>query len=112
MVFNIEGTPFGTLHHAGSFFFSADITSFPQIGADYKHLGAPFGTHFALLDSNDVHVLNMTDLFDTDLVSVGRPHFVVTQVVPLPPAILLLVSGMAPLVYALGTRKRRAPPTV
>jgi hypothetical protein len=107
MVFSIDGTPFGTLHHAGSFFFSADVTAFPQVGADYKHLGAPFGTHFALRDQNDVTVLNMTDLFDTDFVSIGRPHFVITQVVPLPSTILFLMSGIAPLMLALGKRKRR-----
>ncbi|GEM_PF-2357153 len=104
-VFNIDGTPFGTLHHAGTFFFSGDITSFPQVGADYKHLGAPFGTHFALLDQNGTHVLNMTDLFNTDFISVGRPYFVVTEVVPLPSAIPLFLSGLVSLVFVARNRR-------
>lgn len=108
MVFNIDGTPFGTLHHTGTLFFTSDITGFPQVGADYSHLGALFGTYFSLYDANDVHVLTMTDLFNTDHISVGRPNFMVTAVVPLPSASLLLMSGLAPLVIAAKSRRGRS----
>lgn len=108
LVFNIDGTPFGTLHHTGSLFFTSNITGFPQVGADYQHLGALFGTYFSLYDSNDVHVLTMTDLFNTDHISVGRPDFVVTAVVPLPPALLLFVSGLASLMLAARARSARS----
>lgn len=95
MVFVIDGTPYGRLHHDGSFFFEAALTSFPQAGADYKHLGAPFGTSFPLYDENGTWAMSIKDLFETDHVSIGRPHFVVTAVVPIPAAIGLFGAGLA-----------------
>ncbi len=108
MVFVIDGSPYGTLHHNGSFFYEASLNTFPMLGADYRHLGGPFGTSFPLFDQNDEWVVSVKDLFDTDLVTKGRPHFVVTAVVPLPGAATLLVAGIA-LLGAAGARRRSRP---
>ncbi len=105
MVFNIDGTPFGTLHHTGTFFFTTNITGFPQVGADYKHLGGPFGTSFALYDQSDNYALTITDLFNSDHATVGRPNFVVTAIVPLPSTLQLLMSGLIPMIVAMKSRR-------
>lgn len=107
MVFEIGGTPFGTLHHDNTFFFADTIESFPQLGADYQHLGGPFGTNFKLYDASGTHALTMTDLLASDHASVGRPHFTITAIVPVPPAIWLFGSGLAALVTLAGRQRRR-----
>jgi hypothetical protein len=94
LVFVIEGTPYGTLHHNDSLFFATSIDSFPVVGAVYKHTGSPFGTNFPLYDANNNFAIKLTDLFNTDWVTVGRPQFEITSVVPIPPAIILFGSGL------------------
>jgi hypothetical protein len=101
LVFQIDGSPYGTLHHDGTFFFSAPIDRLPPVGTVYKHLGGPFGTDFALLDTGDNQVLRLTDLFGTDYVTQGRPEF---TIVPLPSALGLLAVGIFGL---FGARFRR-----
>jgi hypothetical protein len=107
MVFQIGGTSFGTLHHDNTFFFADTITSFPQIGADYRHLGGPFGTNFKLYDGDGTHVLNMTDLLVSDHTTIGRPHFTITAIVPAPPAFWLFGTGLVALVRVASRRQRR-----
>jgi hypothetical protein len=94
LIFVIEGTPYGTLHHDGSLFFAAAIDRFPSPGTAYKHTGSPFGTNFPLYDINNNFALKLTDLFGTDWITVGRPEFVITSAVPVPPAIIMFVPGL------------------
>lgn len=107
MVFAIDGTPFGTLHHVGTFFFTDLISAFPQPGADYRHLGGPFGTSFELYDVNDALALVVTDLLQSDHIGTGRPHFVVTAVVPVPATIWLFASGLGCVTWTAARRTRR-----
>lgn len=106
MVFEIDGTPDGTLHHDGTFFFTEDLESFPAIGADYGHLGGPFGTSFPLYDASNTHVATIKDLFNSDHATTGRPHFQVTAVIPLPSAAILLGSGLCAMLGGAVCRRR------
>lgn len=108
LAFAIDGTPYGTLHQNGTLFFATLIDQLPSVGAVYKHTGSPFGTNYPLYDANNTIVLKLTDLFGTDWVTVGRPQIEIMGVVPLPPAFILLGSGLLGLlVHARFMRGRR-----
>ncbi|MFA7387224.1 MAG: hypothetical protein WCZ87_06140 [Thiohalobacteraceae bacterium] len=99
MVFEFVGTPYGTLHHAGTLFFEASVDQFLPVGAWFRHTGSPFGTTFPLYDSSNVWVLNLEDQIVTDFVGVGRPEFqIAAAVVPVPAALGLFGAGLVALV--------------
>lgn len=116
LAFIIDGTPYGTLHPTRTVFFSASIDRFPSLGTMYNHAGGPFGTNVPLYDANNNFVLKFTDLFNTDWITVGRPQYEITAVVPLPPAIIMFGSGLfgllVPSVMINKRRMLRARPSV
>lgn len=105
LIFIIEGTPYGTLHHDGSLFFATSIDAWPPIGVSYSHTGSPFGTNFPLFDANNDFAIKLTDLFNTNWIDIGRPQYEIVSVVPLPPTVVLLVWGLLGLLIP-SARKR------
>ncbi len=96
MVFEITGTPYGRLHHENTTFFfeEPDLLRSPEIGSSYHHFGGPFGTIFKMFDDTETNVIKITDLFNTDHATFGRPNFVITSIVPVPGALWLFISGL------------------